>query len=318
MRLEYLREFIVAATYLNFTTAAKKLYMSQPKMSAHIAAMEDELGFKLFDRSNGITLSHEGKRFFEGSSRLVDDYDALVNECRKAGSEHSQHLIMGEFSLFEMFPESALNRYSRAIAELVRQHPALDISAVPIDNNLRISDYFEKELCDISFRTCCLPKICNEVIELDDGMSALPLEMDNMVAWISVDHPLARQDAIKVADLEEYPILLASCQSMHTWTTTRKDFMAAHGLTPLFATKSASTPSSFIAPLENNDVYLISEAFSHSHRVRSFANMTVRPLSDTKAQSCFCLCFPTETDNPFVFKLVDTLKSMAEQEAQRA
>ena len=313
MRLEYLREFVVAATCLNFTAAAKQLYLTQPKVSAHIAAMEKELGFPLFDRLGGLSLTHEGRRFFEGASQIIEDYDRLVRECADSKREPRYRFVLGEFSLFEMFPPTSLVRYSRAVELLGECHPSLDVDVIPIENNRRIADLFAEGQCDVSFRTCCLENVRNEVVEVEDGMSVLPLEMDEMVAWIRCDHPLSRFDRVPVNELEGYPILLASCQSMRTWTTTRQDFMRIHGLEAVYKMKNASTPSAFVVPTKGDEVFLVAEAFSHSPCMRLHEDMVVRPLCDTMAQSCFCLCFPTDTDNPAVLELVEVMQDIAQK-----
>ena len=49
------------AEYENFTKAAKELCISQPAISNHIKAVEEELGFKIFERgTSGIHLTEKG------------------------------------------------------------------------------------------------------------------------------------------------------------------------------------------------------------------------------------------------------------------
>lgn len=61
MELGYLAEFEKLAHTLNFTEAADELHLSQSTLSKHIAALESNLGVKLFDRqSNRISLTEEG------------------------------------------------------------------------------------------------------------------------------------------------------------------------------------------------------------------------------------------------------------------
>ena len=58
-----LRCFLAAAKYLNFTTAAAALYLTQPTLSKNIAALEQELGLALFYRARrGLRLTPGGKR----------------------------------------------------------------------------------------------------------------------------------------------------------------------------------------------------------------------------------------------------------------
>lgn len=49
---QQIRFFLEAAECLNFTEAAKRLFVAQSTLSKQIALLEDELGLKLFYRSN--------------------------------------------------------------------------------------------------------------------------------------------------------------------------------------------------------------------------------------------------------------------------
>lgn len=60
------RTFLTVAESASVSEAAKKLYVSQPAVSADIAALEDELRVKLFFRGNrGVTTIPEGRVLYE-------------------------------------------------------------------------------------------------------------------------------------------------------------------------------------------------------------------------------------------------------------
>ena len=58
LNLEY---FLVAAEELNFTRAAKKLYISQQSLSSHISNLEKEFDVVLFNRTSPLTLTYAGR-----------------------------------------------------------------------------------------------------------------------------------------------------------------------------------------------------------------------------------------------------------------
>lgn len=61
MELRVLRYFLMVAKEQSFTKAAEQLNITQPTLSRQLAALEDELGAKLFNRGgHSITLTNEG------------------------------------------------------------------------------------------------------------------------------------------------------------------------------------------------------------------------------------------------------------------
>lgn len=61
MELRVLNYFLAIAREENFTRAAQQLHVTQPTLSRQIANLEQELGVKLFRRSNhNIVLTEDG------------------------------------------------------------------------------------------------------------------------------------------------------------------------------------------------------------------------------------------------------------------
>ena len=61
MEFKQIQCFVAAAETLNFTTAAERMYLSQPSLSRHIQNLEDELGLQLFIRDRKhVTLTPSG------------------------------------------------------------------------------------------------------------------------------------------------------------------------------------------------------------------------------------------------------------------
>lgn len=86
MKTDYLREFVVFSRHLNFTEAAKELFIAQSTLSTHIAALESELGFPLIDRKAGNRLTDQGAVFLDGVRGLLDGLDETLDRCRELGN----------------------------------------------------------------------------------------------------------------------------------------------------------------------------------------------------------------------------------------
>ena len=69
MELRHFRYFAAVARYLNYSEASRQLHVAQPAISQTILDLEEEVGAKLFTRSNRkVQLTAAGAAFAGGSS----------------------------------------------------------------------------------------------------------------------------------------------------------------------------------------------------------------------------------------------------------
>ena len=68
-----LKYFVTTAEELNFTKAAKKLYITQQSLSGHIARLEKAYGVQLFHRDRPIRLTDEGKSLLVSAKKILED-----------------------------------------------------------------------------------------------------------------------------------------------------------------------------------------------------------------------------------------------------
>lgn len=94
MELYQLKTFIAVAEEQHLTRAAARLHISQPSVSTHIKAFEEELGLSLFIRTpKGMTLSPEGriiKKKVESALQAAEEVRQQAEElkCDLAGEAH--------------------------------------------------------------------------------------------------------------------------------------------------------------------------------------------------------------------------------------
>ena len=72
MELRHLRYFIAIGEEQHYGRAARRLRVAQPALSRQIQDLEEEIGFKVFDRlPRGVKLSTAGKVFLEDARRIL-------------------------------------------------------------------------------------------------------------------------------------------------------------------------------------------------------------------------------------------------------
>ena len=82
MELYHLRTFLAVAESRHLTRAAERLHLSQPSVSTHIKALEEELGLTLFIRTpKGMKLSPDGKAISREACATVQAAEAVYHKA---------------------------------------------------------------------------------------------------------------------------------------------------------------------------------------------------------------------------------------------
>ena len=90
MTLQQLRQIIAVADSGSINEAAKRLYITQPSLSATIKTVEKETGIDIFSRSNrGIVATPEGEEFL-GYARQVSEQYQLMEDKYLTGTPYKQ------------------------------------------------------------------------------------------------------------------------------------------------------------------------------------------------------------------------------------
>lgn len=88
--------FMSLANNLNFTKSANECHITQSTMSKRIAALEDELGVKLFYRdSHSVRLTPAGMRLKTNALRYANQYRAINTSVHKLMKEYVDMLKIG-------------------------------------------------------------------------------------------------------------------------------------------------------------------------------------------------------------------------------
>ena len=94
--LDWYKAFITVARCGSVTRAAHDMHVSQPAVSLAITKLEDELGVKLFVRTNrGIRLTNEGEILAEHLSGALNAIEAGENRLREIAGLRSGTLRIG-------------------------------------------------------------------------------------------------------------------------------------------------------------------------------------------------------------------------------
>ena len=96
MELRQLRYFVKTAETLNFSEAARLLYVTQSTLSQQIRQLEQELDTMLFVRdSHNVTLTESGERLLPLAKHTIQDADICCSAIKDLNQMLSGSLNIG-------------------------------------------------------------------------------------------------------------------------------------------------------------------------------------------------------------------------------
>src|SRR5690625_1909395 len=85
MELRHLKYFISVAEHLNFSKAAKELYISQSAISQQISKLEKDIGLVLFERDKrNVHLTNAGKTLLKEAHEIILKSEQAIENAKKA------------------------------------------------------------------------------------------------------------------------------------------------------------------------------------------------------------------------------------------
>lgn len=199
MTLQQLNQVITIAQEGSMNEAAKKLFVSQPNLSATVREVEEEAGITIFLRNNrGITVTAEGEEFLGYAKQVVEQYHLLENrylnaEVKQKFSVSMQHYSFAVKAFVQLAKEVGMDEYEFAVHETQTEQIIKNVRDMKSEIGvLYLSDFNQKVLIKL-FKEYNL-----EFTEL--------FECDTYV-YMWNKHPLAKKAIISIDELEEYPCL---------------------------------------------------------------------------------------------------------------
>ena len=109
----------------NFNRAAENLYTSQPTLSYHIKAAEEELGFPIFTRSSkGAALTPAGAQFCATLRSVRAELKKAIEQAQNFSAKYSENITVGSAW------RAAIYCLPQVIQSFAQLHPSVSITPV--------------------------------------------------------------------------------------------------------------------------------------------------------------------------------------------
>ncbi len=189
------RYFVAVAEELHFGRAARRLRMSQPPLSQQIAALESELGVKLFERGRRTALTHAGRMMLPEARATLEQAEKAARRARRADRGEIGSLSVG-------FVGSATYRALPVLLKAFRDRcPEVELS-LHLLTTLRQLDAFEEGTIEIGL----LRYLPGQPVP--EWLSTRPILREPLVAVLPEGHPSAQKGKVPLGDLSRDRFLL--------------------------------------------------------------------------------------------------------------
>lgn len=200
MTLMQLKYAIAVAGENSLNDTAKKLFISQPSLSAAIHSLEKEIGIELFRRSqSGIKITPDGEEFIGYARQVVEQYDLLdaryisKESVKKKFSVSMQHYTFAVKAFAMLVKQFGMDEYEFAVHETKTYEVINDVKNYKSEIGILYLNDFNRKV---------LTKLFDEY-----GLEFHELMECGIYAYMSKYHPLAGEKEISLEDLKEYPCL---------------------------------------------------------------------------------------------------------------
>ena len=186
MNLHHLRYFVTLARLEHYTKAAKQLSITQPSLSHAIAALEEELNVRLFEKDGrNVVLTRWGKVFLKDVEEILAHLDSSVANLKMTGTGNGT-IDIGCIRVLGASYVPALMR------EFIKANPDKNISyRLHSEGGLtaEIIEGLKNRQFDIAF--------CSKYKD-DPSIDFVKVASQDLVMAVPLDHPLTAQDTVKL------------------------------------------------------------------------------------------------------------------------
>ena len=200
MELRVLRYFLAVAREENITKAAALLHVTQPTLSRQLMQLEDELGVKLFRRSQyRVVLTDDGMLLRRRAQEIVELADKAEREL-----QHTEAELTGEIAI-GCGESVGMTFLSEHIREFRRLHPQVQFRIYSANAD-DIKERIEKGLLDMGLLT--------EPVDIGRYAFLRTPQKDQWGVLLPKEHPLAQKDTVTPKDLLGVPLLISGRETV--------------------------------------------------------------------------------------------------------
>jgi DNA-binding transcriptional LysR family regulator len=188
MELRQLRYLVALADERHFTRAAERTHVAQPALSQQIRRLEDELGTPLVERTTRrVAMTEAGEILVARARRVLSEIEAAHSELQGL-----KGLLTGRVTVGAMHTMGPID-VSLVLAQFRERHPGVELT-VREQASEELAELLRVDELDLAFLSV------TERVE-SHGLGLRRLVLEELVAVLPKDHPLAAGRRVRMAEL---------------------------------------------------------------------------------------------------------------------
>ena len=192
MDYQKIKYFLKAAETLNFSEAARQMYITPQSFGKQIALLEQEMGFPLFERSTRQTrLTASGKIVYDNLSSRVVELEKEYQKMCAMGSKRSKQIRIGVFNAL-----SRTKVVSPIVNSILANYPDRDVS-IRMDDMGALKVDFQNGQLDL-----CITTTHEGEARWQDSVH-IPLATSPARIVVSKYHKWNVQETVTVEDMKQ-------------------------------------------------------------------------------------------------------------------
>lgn len=200
MTLQQLKYVVAVADARNITEASRRVFVSQPSLTAALQELESEMGITIFSRSNkGVTVTNEGDEFLSYARQILEQANLLEERYKGAVDGNTifsvscQHYSFAVNAFVDVIRKFGGNEYDFTLRETQTHEIIEDVSHL-------------KSEIGVLYLSSRNEKVITKLIQ-KNNLVFEPLFTAPLHVFVSKKNPLAKKKKIKLSDLADYPYL---------------------------------------------------------------------------------------------------------------
>ena len=203
MTLQQLKYAAAVADTHNITEASRRVFVSQPSLTAAIRELEAEMGIVIFSRSNkGVTITNEGDEFLSYARQVLEQASLLEDRFKNSSGIENGNTI---FSVSCQHYSFAVNAFVDVIREFGGGEYNFTLRETQTHEIIEDVAHLKSEI-GVLYLSGRNENVILKLIK-KNNLHFEPLFTAPLHVFISNKNPLAKKKKIKLTDLAAYPYL---------------------------------------------------------------------------------------------------------------